>query len=132
MSFDIPTAVAALPAAGGWVRFYSWDAAEHDANMRALRRAAYARRFVIVATDGHHGREAARLVPQSEAPVRCCAGMRHAGKARRRRSRRRSEQVLAALRFRDRLAAKIGWSAAIADPHFDEVLRAAMRRRRKP
>lgn len=128
MSAEISAAVAALPAAGGTVGFYAYDRAEYDASLRALQRAAYARRFVIVGHGGGHGHEHVRLVPQAAAPVRCVAGMRHAGKAKRRRWRRRAEQTIAAFTYRDRLAKKIGWDAAVKDPLFNEMLRSRSRR----
>ena len=130
MSAEIAAAVAALPASGGWVGFYAYDGEEYEASMRALRRAAYARRFVVAGHEGAHGREHLRLVPQAQAPVRCVAGMRHAGKASRRRRRRRAEQRLEAYTYRDRLAKKIGWAAAAKDPIFREMIRA--RSGRKP
>lgn len=131
MSAEIATAVAALPASGGWIGFYAYDGAEYEASMRALRRAAYVRRFVFAWYDDAHGRWRVRLVPQTEAPVRCVAGMRHAGKAKRRRWRRRAEQRIEAYTYRDRLAKKIGWDAAVKDPVFREMIRAHNGRRPK-
>lgn len=116
--------IAALPASGGWIGCYWWTAEEREEVRRAIRAAAFIRRFVVVCINSHHGRDSVFLVPQAAAPVRCVAGMRHAGKAKRRRHRRGAEQTLAALRYRDRLAKTIGWAAAVADPHFQEVLRA--------
>ena len=131
MSAEIAAAVAALPASGGWIGFYAYDGDEYEASMRALRRAAYTRRFVVAGHEGGHGREHLRLVPQAQAPVRCVAGMRHAGKAKRRRWRRRAEQRIEAYTYRDRLAKKIGWDAAVEDPLFNEMLRSRSRRRPK-
>ena len=124
--------IAALPASGGWIGFYSWDADELRTHLRAIRYAAFRRRFVVLRFESAgNGHDAALLAPQSEAPVRCVAGMRHAGKAKRRRHRRGAEQTLAALRYRDRLAKAIGWAAAVDDPHFQEVLRATSPRWRR-
>jgi hypothetical protein len=127
---DIRAQVARLPSSGGCVRFYSWDRAEHDEHMAVLRSAAFRRRLLVIEGDGGHGRYQMRLVPQSEAPIRCCSGTRGAGRRRARRRRRSVERTLEALRFRDRLAKTIGWDAAVRDPRFQDLMSAAMPQRR--
>jgi hypothetical protein len=128
---DVRAQVAALPASGGTVGFYSWDAAGHEGNVRELQRAAYQRRLVVIGFGGSHGRWHARLAPQSEARIRCCSGTRGAGRKRARRSRQRVGRIMEAYRYRDRLVPRIGWARAVKDPLFLEMLSRLTRPRGK-
>jgi hypothetical protein len=86
--------VMSLPPDGGWVPWYSWDAAEYAAQMAAMKRAAFHRRMVVVeyhsAGNGHY---AARLVPMAGrvVPPRVCGGTRGRGRetAKKRRAHNR-------------------------------------------
>jgi hypothetical protein len=87
---DIRSNVMSLPQDGGWVPWYSWNAAEYTAQMAAMKRAAFHQRMAIIeyhsAGNGHY---AARLVSTAGrvVPPRVCGGTRGRGRAKTRAAR---------------------------------------------
>lgn len=131
MTDEIRASVAALPASGGVVYFYSWDRAEHDEHMAALRSAAFRRGLRVTSWGNNHSHCDATLVPRGNEPVRCCSGQRGGGRKKARRNRTRYAVWMQAYAYRDRIAKVIGWDAAVKDPTFNALLKLQWRGRRK-
>jgi hypothetical protein len=95
---DIRSNVMSLPPDGGWVPWYSWDAAEYTAQMAALKRSAFDRRMAVVehhsAGNGHY---AARLVAIAGRVVspRVCGGTRGRGRETAKKKRAHNRAIAA-------------------------------------